>query len=207
MKKHFQYLKYLLRHKWYVMLACFSRGLFLRGIVHDLSKFRPSEWMAYAEYFYGEKLTDEQVKDNWRREQALFGYRITLDKETKRNRFNVAWLLHQHRNPHHWQHWVLKNDDGTTLALEMPRNAALEMLADWEGAGMAITGKREYQEWYLKNRHKMLLHPRTQAFIEEEMSLRTYQQVQHIRGNVKCSCHPEQIVGNKDCPVHGETSR
>lgn len=25
--------------------------------------------------------------------------------------FNRAWLLHIHRNPHHWQHWVLINDD------------------------------------------------------------------------------------------------
>ncbi|MFR1480703.1 MAG: DUF5662 family protein [Hydrogeniiclostridium mannosilyticum] len=25
--------------------------------------------------------------------------------------FQRAWLLHIHRNPHHWQHWVLINDD------------------------------------------------------------------------------------------------
>jgi hypothetical protein len=34
-----KYLNYLLRHKWYVGIECFKKGLIWRGLVHDLSKF------------------------------------------------------------------------------------------------------------------------------------------------------------------------
>ena len=33
--------------------------------------------------------------------------------------FDSAWLLHQKRNAHHWQYWVLLEDEGNTKALEM----------------------------------------------------------------------------------------
>ncbi|MBZ0293912.1 MAG: DUF5662 family protein [Anaerolineae bacterium] len=45
MKKHWQYLKYVFRHKWYVFWSCVEYGLFWRGLVHDLSKFTPEEWI------------------------------------------------------------------------------------------------------------------------------------------------------------------
>lgn len=167
--KHFNYLKYLLKHKWYVGLACFSSGLYWRGIVHDLSKFHPKEWLPYVESFYGPKHTDEEVREMNRQEFQVMGTTSTKTKAEKRLAFDYAWLRHQHKNPHHWQYWVLRNDDGSTRALEMPVKDAQEMLCDWEGAGMAICGKREYREWYLKNREKMLLHPATRELIERDM--------------------------------------
>ena len=51
--KHFKYASYVLRHKLFVGLECFKVGLFWRGLVHDLSKLRPSEWLPYARHFYG----------------------------------------------------------------------------------------------------------------------------------------------------------
>jgi len=39
--RYLKYLKYLLRHKWFVMLECFKEGLFWLGLTHDLSKFSP----------------------------------------------------------------------------------------------------------------------------------------------------------------------
>jgi len=78
-------------------------------------------------------------------------------------RFDVAWLHHQHANPHHWQHWVLREDDGQTKCLEMPEHFAREMVADWCGAGRAITGKWEVWIWYYRNRGRILLNPKTEA--------------------------------------------
>lgn len=147
--KHLKYLRYLGRHKWFVLLACWRSGLIWRGIVHDWSKFLPSEWLPYAEFFYSEMDAD------------LF----TMAR--RRHRFDVAWLKHQHRSPHHWQHWVLRNDDGTTVPQQMPIPCLLEMLADWEGAGRAITGKTGgTPAWYAKNRHTMILHPNTQLIVD-----------------------------------------
>jgi hypothetical protein len=146
MIKHLKYLRYVVRHKWFVGKACFRRGLILQGVCHDWSKFLPSEWAAYAQYFYG-----GNGKNHPPTEQASF---------------DQAWLFHQHRNPHHWQYWVLREDSGATKILEMPRACVLEMLADWEGAGLAITGKREFRAWYLKNQGQIWLHPKTKELVE-----------------------------------------
>lgn len=141
MKKHLKYLRYLILHKWHVGRACFRNGLYWQGIIHDWSKFLPSEWVAYADFFYGDDIKD-------------------------RDAFDRAWLLHQHRNPHHWQHWVLRNDNGTEVALAMPSKYALEMVCDWEGAGMVIAGTRDWPAWFEKNRGKMKLNPNTTLAIE-----------------------------------------
>lgn len=53
MIKYLKYLRYLLRHKWYVGIECFKRGLYWRGIIHDMSKFRPAEFIPYTNFFYG----------------------------------------------------------------------------------------------------------------------------------------------------------
>lgn len=56
---YWKYFKYVLRHKWYVFLACLKYGLIWRGIVHDLSKFKPDEFIAYARFFYGDYPWDD----------------------------------------------------------------------------------------------------------------------------------------------------
>jgi len=146
LKRHWSYLKYVIRHKWFVLMASKRIGASLcLALIHDKSKFRPSEWWPYAETFYkpdGSKQYDETEE------------------------FNLAWLLHQNRNPHHWQHWLLKMDSGDVLAIEMPRRYALEMVADWMGSGRAITGRWEYAEWYAKNREKIVLHDNTRKTVE-----------------------------------------
>ena len=165
MKKHLKYLRYVIRHKWYVLLACWARGLYWQGIVHDWSKFLPSEWRPYAEFFYGD--TQRILRDA----RKQLGYDpIDLRNIAGVDAFNVAWLKHQHRSPHHWQHWVLREDSGATKILEMPKRYREEMLADWEGAGRAITGKKGgTPAWYAKNRHNIQLHPSTRLLVDEEL--------------------------------------
>jgi hypothetical protein len=169
--KHLKYARYLAIHKWFVMVACFRRGLILQGIVHDWSKFLPSEWRPYAEFFYS--AIDRKTRDELRQQcfKATGSFPWPSSAEL-RDAFNVAWLKHQHRSPHHWQHWVLRNDDGSTVLIEMPRKYALEMLCDWDGAGRAITGKcGGTKDWYLKNRPKITLHFATQQLVEKELGI------------------------------------
>jgi Family of unknown function (DUF5662) len=111
----------------------------------------PDEWLPYADFFYGSKIT-------------------ATNNAARRAVFNVAWLHHQHRSPHHWQHWVLRNDDGSTVALEMPKRFAAEMLCDWIGAGKAIMGaKANTPAWYLKNKEQIMLHPATREWVENSL--------------------------------------
>jgi hypothetical protein len=75
--------------------------------------------------------------------------------------FDRAWLHHQHKNAHHWQHWCLREDSGDAKVLEMPEHFAREMVADWMGAGRAITGRWEAVAWYEENKARIALAPAT----------------------------------------------
>jgi hypothetical protein len=125
--EHIKYAQYVVRHRRFVFEECLKLGIPLRGLLHDLSKLLPDEWLPYARYFYGKDM-------GWNRRVA-------------ERAFNAAWLRHQHRNPHHHQHWRLRMDDGDTQLLPMPDALVREMLADWRGAGRAITGKADITPW------------------------------------------------------------
>ncbi len=170
---YLKYLRYLIQHKWYVGQECWRRGLYWRAIKHDWSKFFPSEFIPYARYFYGEWLTWEQAK-------RLECYPYSLTKEGIESAFDKAWLMHQHRNSHHWQHHVLREDDGGTKVLMMPVRDMYEMVSDWIGAGRAINPHiafdrtdpfRETRKWYLKNEDRIMLHPETRRQVHIELCM------------------------------------
>lgn len=151
---HWGNLCYILRHKWFVLLEGRKIGTPLRCLIlHDLSKFRASEWGPYVDFFYR----------NGGAKQCKDGGQYTTDMGP--TKFNIAWLKHQHRNPHHWQHWVLREDDGQTTALPMPRRFVYEMVADWMGMSRAFK-TAGVGWWYRQNKHKILLHPDTQSLVE-----------------------------------------
>lgn len=163
-RKHEKYLSYVVRHKWYVLKAGLSLKVPLHQLViHDWSKFLPSEWRPYAENFYGlPRLSIADLPHGDAREAFLNGYKTKEDVSAE---FDRAWLKHQNRQPHHWQYWVLLNDSGTIQPLPMPRRFMLEMIADWCGAGRAIHKPifpwESTYKWFNKNRDKMNMHPDT----------------------------------------------
>jgi len=159
--KYYKYLKYLLRHKYYVMIECFKVGLFWRGLVHDLSKFLPSEFFPYVNFFYREKplINRETV--------AFYDPSSVGDKA-----FTYAWFLHQKRNKHHWQYWILVNLDGSIKIFEMKSKYRKEMLCDWKGAGRAqgqMDTKANLKKWYGENKNKIIMGPMTRSLIESEI--------------------------------------
>ena len=111
--------------------------------VHDLSKYSNEEYKAYDNYFYGNKT--EKVK----------------------REFDYAWLNHIHQNPHHWQHWVLINDEDGTKALEMPENYVIEMISDWWAFSHKSGNLYEIFDWYKKNKKRQILHENTRKLVEE----------------------------------------
>jgi len=143
-----KYLKNLLRHKWFVFQAACELGIPWLGLVHDLSKFRPSEFIAYAAFFCGAAQADPDI---------LYASR-------------VAWNHHQKRNKHHWQYWMLTNDteEPQTMLLPMPEKYCLEMLADWIGAGRAY-GNPDTLHWYKGHRDKIKVHIDTREWIESKL--------------------------------------
>ena len=130
-----KYFLYICEHKKNVFIECWKSGLYIHAFTHDLSKFLPSEFFYYADMFF----SNIHVKED----------------------FEKAWLLHQHRNKHHWDYWV--NSDGK--AIQMPVKYIIQMLCDWDGMGRKFgdTGK----DFYIKNQHKMKLHNNTIVTINE----------------------------------------
>ena len=138
--KHLRYLRYVLKHKWFVFYAGLKTGAPLRAlIIHDWSKFTKEEWFPYVENFYGGERTPE-VKTAFRK----------------------AFRLHASRNPHHWQYW----SEGRSTPERIPDPYVREMVADWMGAGRAITGSWDLREWYAANKEKQQLNPYTRAQVE-----------------------------------------
>ena len=162
MRKHILYARYILRHKWYVFMAACRLGIPWLGLIHDWSKLRLDEWMPYARYFYGE-YPDFSKMGVW--EKAVY---FGPTKYSVERAFDWAWLLHQKRNRHHWQYYILREDDGGTKIFEMPLRYRKEMLADWCGVGKAL-GKPDVLAWYTANKHKMQLGPDTRLWVEEMM--------------------------------------
>jgi len=53
----------------------------------------------------------------------------------------------------------------------MPMRYRKEMLADWRGAGRAITGRDDTREFYLKNKDNITLAPETKRWIEAKLGI------------------------------------
>jgi len=167
MMMHLYYLKSQIRHKWFVFLECCKLGIFWLGIIHDLSKFLPSEWLGYARYFYGKYPAQNELRGDWR-------YCYTgLTKEDVEKQFDEAWLHHQHYNKHHFQYWYLIQDDDPDKPISIPLKYRKEMLADWRGAGIAYTGKDNTDTWYIahRDRIKIWLHSDTLDWLDHQLGI------------------------------------
>lgn len=161
---HFKYAAYIFRHKWFVFKECRRLGVTWLGIIHDLSKFSPDEWVPYARYFYGKYQKVNEIVP------AEFRFSV-LSQEDVDHDFDVAWLKHIHRNKHHPQYWVLREDSGKVKVLDMPECYLYEMLADWIGAGKAQGNPDDVEVWYMKNREHILLSDFGRTWIEQELGL------------------------------------
>ena len=113
-------------------------------VAHDMSKNDIEEYKAYDKYFYGGNKSFEVIEN-----------------------FRKAWLHHQHNNPHHWQHWVLINDDPNDpeTILDMPDIYIIEMICDWWSFSWKTGDLWEMFNWYdtHKKHMKLSIHTRMQV--------------------------------------------
>lgn len=123
---------------------------------HDQSKYDKEEYDAYDAYFYGD--TRESM-------------------EEIKSKFNYAWLRHIHNNPHHWQHWVLINDDPENgeIILDMPDAYIIEMICDWWSFSWKNNNLTEIFDWYDKHKDYMKLSQYTRNKVEEILSDMQYE--------------------------------
>ena len=51
--KALQHLKTINHHKWLVCQGCFKVGLYKQGLLHDLSKYSPTEFLVGCRFYQG----------------------------------------------------------------------------------------------------------------------------------------------------------
>lgn len=163
MRRYLAYASYVLRHKWFVFVAGCQLGVPWLALLHDNSKFGPSEFGPYARFFYESDGAKKQRRNST-------GYYKPTD--TGDHAFDVAWHHHFRNNKHHWQFWAVPDTEvpGGIKVLEMPERYRREMLADWIGAGKA-QGVPDTLGWYLTNRDKLVLGPETRKWIEWHLAV------------------------------------
>ncbi len=118
----FHHLATVCRHRRLVRRHARKCGITWQGIVHDLSKFSPTEFFRGVKY--------------WEK-----GHSPT-EAEREAKGYSLAWMHHKGRNKHHWEFWTdLNPSDGSYSAKPMPTRYVAEMFCDRIAASKTYLGK------------------------------------------------------------------
>lgn len=114
-EKAWGHMKTITGHKMIVMDLCFKIGLTKQGLLHDLSKYEPVEFITGARYYSGDHSPNAEEK--------------------KEKGYSEAWLHHKGRNKHHFEYWMDLQYGGNINGVvvggaKMPLRYALEMVCD-----------------------------------------------------------------------------
>lgn len=113
---------------------------------HDASKDRLDEYIPYDYHWYAEQEPDIPMPS------------IPYEE---------AWLLHNHRNPHHWQYWILHADEGdkTDTIFPMPFRYIIEMICDWWSFSWREGNLGEIFAWYAEHQDGIKIHTETRKIV------------------------------------------
>lgn len=149
---HFKTITY---HKWLVMKYCFQVGLYRQGLMHDLSKYSPSEFLVGVRYYQGTRSPN------------------AAEREEKG--YSEAWMHHKGRNKHHYEYWNDVGKDKTIAGVKMPLNYVVEMMMD-RIAASRVYKKENYTdrsplEYYNLTKDYALIHPETRKLLERLLKM------------------------------------
>lgn len=152
LRKAWGHLRTISRHKLEVGCLCFKLGLYRQGLMHDISKFGPTEFAVGARYFNGQRSPN--------------------DLERRDRGYSAAWLHHKGRNRHHFEYWtdIASRTDRRIVGKPMPGRYVVEMLCDRIAAckvyqGSAYT-QRSALDFFERNaEYNRLMDPQTRELL------------------------------------------
>ena len=149
--KPFSHFKTITWHRWLVRQGCFRVGLYWQGLIHDLSKYSPTEFFIGARYYQGNRSPN------------------AAEREDKG--FSEAWMHHKGRNRHHYEYWTDMNMERRVYeSVPMPRKYLVEQVMDRRAACIVYQGKNYTPasplNYFLKSRERMLMHPKNMQELE-----------------------------------------
>lgn len=151
--KHFNTIT---KHRFMVFRHCVKAGIVYRGLMHDLSKYSPTEFIEGARFYLGYKSPTEQ-------EREVYGY-------------SKAWMHHKGRNRHHFEYWTDYNIKTRQVEpVKMPIIFVKEMFCDRVAAGKVYLGDKYTNDnpinYFLSGRAKTSMHPETAKLLEKWLRL------------------------------------
>ena len=139
--------KTITRHKLLVMHYCFRAGMYKQGLLHDLSKYAPVEFLVGCKYYQGDRSPNNAERED--------------------TGISKSWLHHKGRNKHHFEYWVdyAPGDEHIINGVPMPRKYIAEMVMDRISASRNYLGDKYDQhqplDYYLKGKEKLwFIHPK-----------------------------------------------
>lgn len=145
MFKIIKHLHLVNKHRFMVFRLCCKCGLFWRGLVHDLSKYSPTEFCESVKYYEGNRSP------------------LSLARETKG--YSAGWLHHKGRNKHHIEYWY---DQENKVQVNMPYKYAVECICDKVAAAKCYNRKNYNPEKVLNHWNTMgslpPMNPKTKQF-------------------------------------------
>ena len=157
--KFWKHLKTINHHKMLVMKGCFRVGLYKQGLLHDLSKYMPSEFLVGCKYYQGD------VSPN--------------NAERKAKGYSSAWLHHKGRNKHHMEYWIDYGmpSEPAIVGMRMPDKYVVEMFIDRVAASKNYM-KEKYTnqaplEYYEKGAARLgkMIHPETAELLHQLLKM------------------------------------
>lgn len=153
LKKAIGHFRTITKHKILVMKGCFRIGLYRQGLLHDLSKYSPAEFLVGCRYYQGDRSPNNAERED-------YGY-------------SSAWLHHKGRNRHHFEYWTdysLEQNAVPMAGVRMPRKYVAEMLMDRIAASKVYNGKaytdQDPLKYYLRGKNHYMMHPQTAKELE-----------------------------------------
>ncbi|MCR4611464.1 MAG: DUF5662 family protein [Lachnospiraceae bacterium] len=143
--------KTITNHRHLVMKGCFEVGLYKQGLLHDLSKYTPTEFIPGAIFYKGTESPNNA-------ERRKLGH-------------SSAWLHHKGRNKHHFEYWIdyTLAPDHHIGGNKMPVKYVVEMYVDRVSASKNYQ-KEKYSDasalkYYEKGKNRYMMHPDTEALL------------------------------------------
>lgn len=152
-KKWFQHLKTVCHHRELVRQHCFRVGLYRQGLMHDLSKFSPVEFLVGAKYYRG--------------------FESPNNAERRDRGYSSAWLHHKGRNKHHLEYWIdySLGEETPMAGMKMPKKYVVEMFCDRVAASKTYRGEQykdsDPWEYYQKSKSHYMMNPETRDLLED----------------------------------------
>lgn len=144
------------RHRHEVMKNCIRAGIPIQGMLHDLSKYSPSEFIVGVKHYQGTRSPNEGERED-------YGY-------------SKAWMHHKGRNKHHFEYWTDYNPKTKTLSpVKMPLKYVIEMFCDRIAASKIYQGNKYTDQsplqYYENGKTRRNIHPETADQIERLLKM------------------------------------